>query len=84
MTITPPSPSLTTAAVRRRYLTGIGHTLPPATVSAAFGWQNLEHQRPDHWADRIKDGQNQRSAGHSTVVLSGTDKSDQASAASSP
>jgi hypothetical protein len=84
MTITPLSLSPIIAAVRRRYLTGIGHALPPATVSAAFSRQNLEHRRPDHRGDRIKGGQNQRPAGHSTVVLSGTDKSDQAAAASSP
>jgi hypothetical protein len=75
MTITPLSPSPITASVRRRYLTGTGHAPPTATVSAAFGRQNLEHRIPDHRADRIQGGQNQRPAGHSTVVLSGTDKS---------
>ena len=48
MTITPLSPSPITASVRRRYLTGTGHTSPTATVSAAFGRQNLEHRVPDH------------------------------------
>lgn len=84
MTITALSPSPITASVRRRYLTGTGHALPSATVSAAFGRQTLEHRIPNHRADRIKSGQNQRPVGHSTVVLSGTDKSDQAVAASSP
>jgi hypothetical protein len=84
MTITPLSPSPIIAAVRRRYLTGIGHALPPATVNAACGRQNLEHRRPDHRANRIKGGQNQRPAGHSTVILFGTGKSDPAAAASSP
>jgi len=32
--------------------------------------QNQEHRIPDHWADRIRCGQNQRRAGHPTVVLS--------------
>jgi hypothetical protein len=68
MTITPLSPSLITASVRRRYLTGTGHASPTAIV------RNLEHRMPDHPADRIQGGQNQRPAGHSTVVLSGTDK----------
>jgi hypothetical protein len=82
MTITPLSPSPITASVRHRYLTG---TAPPtATVSAAFGRQNLEHRISDHPTDRIQGSQNQRPAGHSTVVLSGTDKSDQAAAANSP
>jgi hypothetical protein len=84
MTITPLSPSPITASVRRRYLTGTGHASPTATVSPAFGRQNLEHRVPDHPADRIQGGKNQRPAGHSTVVLSGTAKSDQAAAANSP
>jgi hypothetical protein len=84
MTITPLSPSPITASVRRRYLTGTGHPSTTATVSAAFGRQNPRHQVPDHCADRIHGGQNQRPAGHSTVVLSATDKSDQAAAANSP
>jgi hypothetical protein len=37
MTITPLSPSSITASVRRRYLTGIGHALTTATLSAPFG-----------------------------------------------
>jgi hypothetical protein len=48
MTITPLSPSPITASVRRRYLTGTGHASPTATVSTAFGRQNLEHRMPDH------------------------------------
>jgi hypothetical protein len=76
MTITPLSPSPIIASVRRRYLTGIAHALSTATVSAAFGRQNLQHRIPDHQLDRTQSGQNQRLAGHSTVVLSGTDKSD--------
>src|SRR5215469_16435944 len=84
MTVTPLSPSPITASVRRRYLTGTGHASPKATVSAAFGRQNLQHRMPNHHADRTQSGQNQRLAGHSTVVLSGTDTSDQAAAAKSP
>jgi hypothetical protein len=84
MTITPLSPSPITASVRRRYLTGTGHASPTATVSTAFGRQNLEHRMPNHPADRIQGGQNQRPAAHSTVVLSGTDKSHQAAAVNSP
>jgi len=84
MTITPLSPSPVTAAVRRRYFTGTSHASPTATASAAFGRQNLEHRIPDHRADPIQGGQNQRPAGHSTVVLSATDKSDQAAAANFP
>jgi len=84
MTITPLSLSPITASVRRRYLTGTGHASPTVTVSAAFGRQNLEHRIPDHRADPIQGGQNQPPAGHSTVVLSATDKSDQAAAANSP
>jgi hypothetical protein len=83
MTITSLSTSPITASVRRRYLT-TGHASPTATVSAAFGRQNLEHRMPDQPADRIQSGQNQRPAGHLTVVLSGTDKSAQAAAANSP
>ena len=84
MTITPLSPSPITDSARRRHLTGTGHTSPTATVSAAFSRQNLEHRVPDPCADRIHGGQNQRSAGHSTVVMSGTDQSDQAAPANSP
>ena len=84
MTVTPLSPSPITASVRRRYLTGTGHASQTATVSTAFGRQNLEHQIPDHCADRIQGGQDQRPAGPSTVVLSGTDKSDPAAAPNSP
>src|SRR5205085_11360089 len=84
MTITPLSPSPITDSARRRHLTGTGHTSPIATVSAAFSRQNLEHRVPDPCADRIHGGQNQRSAGHSTVVMSGTDQSDQAAPANSP
>jgi hypothetical protein len=84
MTITPLAPSPITASVRRRYLTGTGHASPTATVSTAFGRQNLQHRIPDHQADRTQRGQNHRSAAHSTVVLSGTDKSGQAAAANSP
>ena len=84
MTITPLSPSPITASVRRLYLTGTGHALPTAPVSAAFGRQNLKHRIPDHPVNRIQGGQNKRPTGHSTVVLSGTDKSDQAAAANSP
>jgi hypothetical protein len=62
------SPSSITASVRRRYLTGTGHPPPTATVSAAFGWQNPEHRLPDHCADRIQGSQNQRPAGHSTLL----------------
>jgi hypothetical protein len=78
------SPSPITAPVRRRYLTGTGHASPTATLNAAFGRQNLEHRIPDHRADRIHGGQNRRPAGHSTAVLSRTNKSDQAAAANSP
>jgi hypothetical protein len=84
MTITPLSPSPNTAPTRRRYLTGSAHASPTATLAATFGRQNLEHQIPDHRADPIQGGQNQRPAGRSTVVLSGTHKSDQAAAANSP
>jgi hypothetical protein len=85
MTMTPLSPSPITASVRgRRYLTGTGQASPTATLNPAFGRQNRQHRIPDHQADRTQDGQNQRPAGHSTVVLSGTDKSDQAAAANSP
>jgi hypothetical protein len=84
MTITPLSPSPITAAIRRPYLTGTGQALPTATLSAAFGRQNLEHRMPDHPADRIQGRQNRRPAGHSTLVLSGTDDSDQAAAANPP
>src|SRR5207247_4072110 len=76
MTITPLSPSPIAVPVPGRYLIGDGYAPPTATVSAAFGRQNLEHRTPDHRADRIQGGQSQRPAGHSTVVLSGTDKSD--------
>jgi hypothetical protein len=75
MTITPLSPSPIIASVRRRYLTGTAHALHTATVSAAFGRQNLHHRIPDHHLDRTQSGQNQRLAGHSTVGLSGPDKS---------
>src|SRR4029077_4147908 len=51
MTITPLSPSPITASVRRRYLTSTVHPSTTATVSAAFGRQNLEHRIPDHRAD---------------------------------
>jgi hypothetical protein len=84
MTITPLSPSPIIASVRRRYLTGTAHALRTATVSAAFGRQNPLHRIPDHQLDRTQSGQNQRLTGHSTLVLSGTDKSDQAAAANSP
>jgi hypothetical protein len=84
MTITPLSPSPITASLRRRSLTGTGHASPTATVSAAFGRQNPEHRIPDHPTDRIQRSQNQRPAGHSTVGLFGTDKSDPAAAANSP
>ena len=68
MTITPLSPSPITASVRRRYLTGIGHPPPTATVSTVFGWQNPKPPIPDHGANRIQGGQNQRPAAHSTLV----------------
>jgi len=69
MTITPLSPPPITASVRgRRYLTGTGHPPPTATFSVAFGWQNPEHRIPDHCPDRIQGRQNQRSAGHSTLL----------------
>jgi hypothetical protein len=84
MTITPLSPSPITASVRRRYLTDTGHASPTATVSAAFGRQILQHQIPDHQADRAQGGQNQRPIGRSTVVLSGTDKSHQPAPTNSP
>jgi hypothetical protein len=84
MTITTLSPSRITASVPRHYLTGIGPTSPTATVSAAFGPHNLQRRIQDHQADRTQDGQNQRPAGHSTVVLSGTDKSVQPAPANSP
>ena len=84
MTIAPLSPSPINASARRRYLTGNGHALPTATLSAAFGRQNLQHRIPDHQADRTQGGQNQRPICHSTLVLSGTGKSDQAAAAYSP
>ena len=51
---------------------------------AAFGLQNLQHRMPDHQADRTQGGQNHRPAVHSTIVLSGTNKSGQAAAANSP
>jgi hypothetical protein len=85
MTITPLSPSPITASVRgRRYLNGSGHPTPPATFSAAFGWQNPQHRTPDHCADQIQGGQNQRPDGRLSVVLPGTHRSDQAAAANSP
>jgi hypothetical protein len=84
MTVTPLSPSPITASVRRRYLTGTGHASPKATVSAAFGRHNLQHRMPNHHPNRTQSGQNQRPAAHSTAVLSGTHKSDQAAAANSP
>ena len=84
MTITPLSPSPITASVRRRYLTSTGHASPKASVSAAFGRQNLQQRIPDHQADRTQGGQDQRPAGHSTVVLSETDKSDQPTPVNSP
>ena len=64
----------TALALAALLLLGIGaispaaHASPTATVSAAFGQQNLEHRIPDHQADRIQGGQNQRPAGHSTLV----------------
>ena len=84
MTVIPLSPCPITVSVRRRSLTGTGHASPKATVSAAFGRQNLQHRMPNHHADRTQSGQNQRLAGHSTVVQSGTDTSDQAAPANSP
>ena len=54
---------------------------PSAPPSAG---KTLEHRIPDHRADGIQRGQNQRAAGHSTVVLPGIDKLDQAAAANSP
>jgi hypothetical protein len=85
MTITPLLQSpITAAPLRRQYLDGTGHALRTTTVSAAFSRQNLQHPTPNHQADRPQSGQNQRLAGHSTVVLSGTGKSDQAAAANSP
>jgi hypothetical protein len=84
MTIPPLSPFPITASVSRRHLTGTGHASPTATLSAAFGWQNLQHRIPHHQAGRTQGGQGKRAAGHSTVVLSGPDKSDQAAAANSP
>jgi hypothetical protein len=77
ITTTPLSPSPITASVRRRYLPGTGHASPTATVSAAFGRQNLQHRIPDHHAHHTQRRQNQRPAGRSTVVLSGTQRSDQ-------
>ena len=44
------------------------HALPTATVTAAFGRQNLEHRIPDQCGDRIQGGQDRRPAGHSTLV----------------
>src|SRR5262249_30544628 len=84
MTVTPLSPSPNTAPTRHRYLTGSTHASPTVTLGATFGRQNLEHRRPGHRADPIRGGQNQRPAGRSTVVLSGTHQSDQAAAANSP
>jgi hypothetical protein len=69
MTITPLSPSPITASVRRRYLTGTGHTSPTATVSAAFGRQTLQQRISDHLADRTHGGQDHGPAGHPTVVV---------------
>ncbi len=76
MTVTPLSPSPIIASGRRHYLTGTGHAPPPATVSAAFGRQNLAHRIPEHRANRIQGGQNPRPAGHSTIVPVGADKSE--------
>ena len=84
MTITPRSPAPNTAPTRQRYLTGSTHASLTANLGATFGRQNLEHQIPDHRADPIHGGQNQRPAGRSTVVLSATHKSDQAAATNSP
>jgi hypothetical protein len=84
MTITPRSPAPNTAPTRHRYLTGSTHASLTANLGATFGRQNLEHQIPDHRADPIHGGQNQRPAGRSTVVLSATHKSDQAAATNSP
>jgi hypothetical protein len=69
MTVTTLSPSLATAPIRRRYLTGSAHASPTATLGTTFGRQNLEHRIPDHRADPIQGTQNRRPAGHSTVVL---------------
>jgi hypothetical protein len=84
MTITPLSPSPNTAPVRRRYLTGSAHASPTATLGAAFDRQNLQHQTPDHRNNPIQSAQTRRPPGRSTVVLSGTHKSDQAAATNSP
>ena len=84
MTMTPLSLSPNTAPTRRGYLTGSAHASPTATLDATSGGQNLEQRIPDHRADPIQSGQNQRPARRSTVVLSGTHKSDQAAAANSP
>jgi hypothetical protein len=80
MTITPLSLPPITASLTRRYLTGTGHASPTATVAL----QNPEFPLPDHRADRTQGGQNPRPAHQSTVVPSGTDKSDQAAATNSP
>ena len=44
---------------------------------------NLQHQTPDHRTNPIQSAQTQRPPGRSTVVLSGTHKSDQAAATNS-
>jgi hypothetical protein len=75
---------ITAVPGRHRYLDGTGHALRTAIVSAGFSRQNLKHPIPNHQADRAQNGQNQHLAGHSTVVLSGTDKLDHAAAANSP
>jgi hypothetical protein len=43
-------------------------TPPTTTFSAAFGWQDPEYPIPDHIAERIQGSENQRSAGHSTLI----------------
>ena len=74
MTITPLSPPSITAFARHRHLSGTGDASPTATISAAFGRQNLGHRVPDHRPDRIQGGQNrlpQRQSGGMAGIVKG-------------
>jgi hypothetical protein len=85
MTFIPLSPFPNTAPTRGRYLAGSSaHAPPTATLGTTFGRQNLQHRIPDHRADPIQPGQNQRLVSRSAVVRSATRKSDPAAATNSP
>jgi hypothetical protein len=82
--ITPLSPPPNTAPTRRRYLTGSADASPTATLGATFGRQNLKTIEYQITAPIPSRAAKPAPAGRSTVVLSGTDKSDQAAATNSP